>query len=358
MSDDWNDVRSEGGPSRRDATRPTIEQIAVSAERQRRMEKWKALFRGICLLAGVGVVAGGGYLGYRMHQRHQDELERQRLERLQAEKDREETRRKQREEAAARLKAEQEKKAQALAEQRRQQETARAEREKARALAARYRTVKDRLRTATIDYFRNADNSDRPGKVDAETSFLCLFPGDADGGVFYQVRIKPGEASVASRLREDQDPEAVAEDRFTELSTTMPYLIMREYVGSNGSGKSYLVYPKKARRSPTTVKVPRPGSVFNPSKADFGPLYDAVKALGTPHMVFNYRISFNARGLPAPIVLPRVYSFDGEVDRAAVETAVKRTLAELARTNAPLVATLPPLEKLLSIGSISFEPVR
>ncbi|MGN0847770.1 MAG: hypothetical protein ACI4RA_10365 [Kiritimatiellia bacterium] len=338
----------------------TIAQTAAAVSRHRRASERMSLVREVCLVAGMLLLIGGGYFALRAYLDHKAAVERLRHENLMAEKARDEAAdRARREEIATANQRAREEQAREMAERRRRQEEARAAEAAARNRVARFRAVKDLMRAATLDHFRNADDAERPAKVKGEATFLCLFPGDgADGCAFYEVKTNPGGKPSASRIFEDRDPEAVSEEAFGKLAAKKPYLILRDRGGTRNNLKAYLVVPTKARRAASDTPVPDATGVYCPARLDFGELYDAVRALGLSRAAFKYQVEFSAKALSAPVILSKAYTLNDTVTRAAVESAVNRAIRDLARVNRRQAASLPPLEDILAKGALSFRPVR
>ncbi len=346
-------------PEPQKAGRQTIAQTAAAVSRRRRESNRTALIHETLLIIGTLLLVGGSYFAFRAYLRHKAELEERRHENAMAEKARaEEAMRRLREETAAHFQREREKREREVAEQRRRQEEKRAAQEKARSQTARFREVKDVMRGATIDYFRNADDAERPGKVDGEATFLCLFPGGEDGCAFYEVRTVPGQKPAASRLSENKPPVPLPEEEFSRLAATKPYLILRERGKARQDVKAYLVSPSKTRRAAKNIPVPEAAATFSPAKADLGELYDAVHTLGISRLAFKYRVTFSAKELVGGVVLPQILGLDETITRAAVANAVKRDISERARKDRYFAKSLPSVDKLLEKGTLSFTAVR
>ncbi len=346
-------------PESKNVGRPTIEQTAALVSKRRRESERIALAHEILLVIGTLLLVAGSFFAFRHYLRHKSELERQRHENVMAEKARAEAaERVRREETAAYFQREREKRQRELAEQRRQQEERRIAQEKSRSQAARFRAVRQLMRGADVDYFRNAEADERPGKVDGEATFICVFPGGESGYVLYDVRIVPGQPSVVHRLFEDRPPEVLSETAFRNLTATKPYLILRERGGSRAKPKAYLVFPAGSRRTAKSAPVPKGACSYSPAKADLGELYAALEALGVTRLVFRYRVEFFVKLLPAKVILPRTFTLREEVTRGVVEKAVEQAICDLARADRKRAQELPPLDKLLDAGTISFEAVR
>jgi hypothetical protein len=203
---------------------------------------------------------------------------------------------------------------------------------KARRAADRVKSLLAAFRGAEIDYYKNAEDAERPDRVGAEALFVCLMPGGGSGYELYEVRTKADGKMASARLSEKGDPEAVGEKEFGDMLKSVPSLILRDRgqnFASHGGVKAYLLDPTRARRglrgASNTCPPPGADSVFSPSRADFGALYDVARSLGCSRTAFKYKVYLRGGGLADPVFVKEM-GFGEEIGRGALRAAVRKAL--------------------------------
>lgn len=307
--------------------RSTIEQAAKAVSKRKRESERNALMHEVLIVIGTLVVVAVSFYAFRAYLRHKGELERRQHEYVLAEMAKaEEAERRRIADAEAFMKREREKRAKEQAEAerlRKEREERLAAEEKARGIAARFNAVKNMLRGSRIDYFRNAGDADRPSKAAEKSQFICLFPG----GDVYEVVIDPGKPVAAAVLSEKAPPEPVTEEAFARLSAKKPYVIMRDYGEQRIEPKSYLVRPSAMRRnSPKVHPAPSATEEFNPSKVEFGELYDTVRGIGMSRTAFKYGVVFTSKAFPDEVEIPQTFDFGRGLTRANLVREVDRAV--------------------------------
>lgn len=367
-----SDVKGVGVPKGEDRLkggdgyqrRKSIAQAAEAVARHRRENERRALFHEILLIIGGLLIVAACAYGFIAYSRHKAAIEKQKHDQLMAEREREE---KAEEARRAALNAERERQKKEKAEleakrarekeellKKRQQE--REEEQKIRSLHERYVNVQAMLRNSIVDYWKNAPAAERPGASDKAATFVCLFPGSGNGYVFYEIRTEPGKPNRAFKLQDKQEPEPVPEADFNKLCGTSPYLVVRDLgTVSISGGKSYFVYPAGAPRRAKNFAVPDEAGVFNPSKEDFGELYEAIRALNMRRTAFWYRITVKSKALLNPMELPRNVYFGNEVGRQALRESIASELKNMPKRHG---TRLPTADEVLQQGRLIFTAMR
>ena len=156
----------------------------------------------------------------------------------------------------------------------------------------RYGEVMKSFASATIDYWKNAPDSDRPGKSGMPLDFLCLIPDSSGTPLVLELHTAPRMKMVVKRISASLGTVDFSVEEFNNLIKKSPYLIMRE-------NRAYFA---ESRGSALRKSFPFPvdGEV-NPSKDMFGSLYSSMFALKVAKPNFKYGIKFLCKGEPKPI---------------------------------------------------------
>ena len=144
------------------------------------------------------------------------------------------------------------------------------------------------LKFVTIDYWRNAPEQDRPGKSTSPMEFRCVVPDENGRFVFLELRTAPHQPMKIMKVTASAGTVELTQQDFKELTSNNPYLIIRE-------DRAYLSIPKN-RQKTESYPVPAGTDGFNPSKAEFGSLYDVMRRLGMAFPDFSYDVYFMANG--------------------------------------------------------------
>lgn len=149
----------------------------------------------------------------------------------------------------------------------------------------------------TIDYWKNAPATDRPGKSGVPLTFLCLIPDENGQPLILQLHTSPGSKMKVERLSASHGKVDFGLERFNQLVKKTPYLIAREkraYFAKSGADRLNRPFP-----------FPEKGEV-NPSRMDFGALYGVMETLKTAKPKFRYAVKFEVKGESGPIDVAKV----------------------------------------------------
>ena len=144
-----------------------------------------------------------------------------------------------------------------------------------------YNEAVDKFAGVSIAYWKDALPGDRPKKGDLDMDYTALVP-DAQGG-FNVLKIRlSGDNSMKIRRVTPTREVDVPRAEFNKMVETTPFLVMKD-------GRAYYCSAGKPVRR-TGFAVPKKGEDFNPSRLEFGPLYDLVPKSKIAKPAFKYDV--------------------------------------------------------------------
>ena len=200
---------------------------------------------------------------------------------------------------------------------------------------AAYMNAEKDFRGATVDYWRNAPDADRPGKSKLPLQLSALVPTDKGKVALIVMASIPGKKMSYSELSPSAGTVELSKEAFGRLTAETPFLVL------SGTHAYFSSATKKAQ--PTDFPPPTKDAGFNPSRMEFGKLYGEVSRLGLQMGKFRYHVSFNAKGLHAPVDVADV-KFGEEVPYASFVKALEEKGF--------------PGEAVLKLGRVYFKPIK
>ena len=133
----------------------------------------------------------------------------------------------------------------------------------------------------SIAYWKDALPGDRPKKGDPDMDYAALVP-DAQGGFnVLKIRLSGDNSMKIRRITQTREVD-VPRAEFNKMIEATPFLVMR-------AGRAYYCSAGKPVRR-TGFSVPKKGEDFNPSRLEFGPLYDLVPKSKIAKPAFKYDV--------------------------------------------------------------------
>ncbi|MBO7687854.1 MAG: hypothetical protein J6V72_15800 [Kiritimatiellae bacterium] len=133
----------------------------------------------------------------------------------------------------------------------------------------------------SIAYWKDALPGDRPKKGDPDMDYTALVP-DAQGGFnVLKIRLSGDNSMKIRRITQIHEVD-VPRAEFNKMIEVTPFLVMR-------AGRAYYCSAGKPVRR-TGFSVPKKGEDFNPSRLEFGPLYDLVPKSKIAKPPFKYDV--------------------------------------------------------------------
>ena len=165
----------------------------------------------------------------------------------------------------------------------------------------------------SIAYWKDALPGDRPKKGDPDMDYTALVP-DAQGG-FNVLKIRlSGDNSMKIRRITQTRAVDVPRAEFNKMIEVTPFLVAR-------TGRAYYCSAGKPVRR-TGFAVPKKGEKFNPSRLEFGPLYDLVPKSKIAKPAFKYDVFLDHRQFKKKLPVATV-GFDEAVPHERFEAAVR-----------------------------------
>lgn len=168
--------------------------------------------------------------------------------------------------------------------------------------------------TVSIDYWKNAPESDRPAKAGNPMDYYCLIPDKRGKPLVLILHTAPGAKMSVERVSANAGIADFPVDEFNRLSKTSPYLIAREDRAYFAASRSF--------SKPDKFPLPADGKV-NPSKIFFGALYGVMTDLKVAKPGFKYVVRFEGKGDSEPIDVAFV-GFGESVSRKAFEEKISQ----------------------------------
>lgn len=166
---------------------------------------------------------------------------------------------------------------------------------------------------ATVAYWKDAVSADKPSPKGQPLMYTALVP-DAKGGCdFLKILLAGNNSMKVQRIAPPHEVD-VPRAEFNKMVESTPYLVMRE-------GRAYYCSAGKPVRQ-TGFAVPRKGEVFNPSRLEFGALYDLVFKAKLARPAFKYDVFLDHEHLKKKIPVATV-EFGEEVAREFFEAAAR-----------------------------------
>lgn len=133
----------------------------------------------------------------------------------------------------------------------------------------------------SISHWKDALPGDRPKRGDPDMDYTALVP-DAQGGfIVLKIRLS-GDNSMKIRSVTQTRETDVTRAEFNKMIETTPFLVMKD-------GRAYCCPAGKPVQR-AGFAVPKKGEEFNPSRQEFGPLYDLVPKARIAKPPFRYDV--------------------------------------------------------------------
>ena len=176
----------------------------------------------------------------------------------------------------------------------------------------RYGEVVKSFGHVTIDYWKNAPDSDRPGKSGGPLVFHCLIPDSNGTPLVLELHTAPGAKMMIKRISASLGTVDFSVEEFNGLIRKSPYLIMR-------NGRAYFA-ESRGNAFQRKYSFPASGEV-NPSRDMFGSLYNAMFELKVAKPAFKYGVKFLCKGEAEPVYVA-VVGFGENVLRKKFEEKI------------------------------------
>ena len=177
----------------------------------------------------------------------------------------------------------------------------------------------------SIAYWKDALPGDRPKKGDPDMDYTALVPAAQGGFNVLKIRLS-GDNSMKIRCVTQTREVDVPRAEFNKMIETTPFLVMKD-------GRAYYCPAGKPVRR-TGFPVPKKGGAFNPSRLEFGPLYDLVPKSKIAKPAFKYDVFLDHEQFKKKLPVATV-GFGEEVTHELFEVA-----ARAAVDDAKVVAVL------------------
>ena len=200
-----------------------------------------------------------------------------------------------------------------------------------------FNEMEARFTGATLAYWKDALPEDKPVAKGPPLTYAALVPDMRGGCMFLEVRLS-GDNSMKIRKVTRTRAKEVSRAEFNKMIEATPYLVMRE-------GRAY--YCSAGKPAPQTgLPVPAKGKAFNPSRQEFGALYDQVAKAKLPRPTFRYDVFLNLTQFKRKLPVATI-GFGEEVSRDRFEAAARAAVDDDEAVAA-----------MLSFGEVDFSPAR
>ena len=200
-----------------------------------------------------------------------------------------------------------------------------------------FNEMKTRFTGATIAYWKDALPEDKPVAKGPPLTYMALVPDMKGGCMFLEVRLAADNSMKIRKVTRTR-MEEMSRAEFNKMIEATPYLVMRE-------GRAY--YCSAGKPAPQTgLPVPAKGKAFNPSRQEFGALYDQVAKAKLPRPTFKYDVFLNHAQFKKKLPVATV-GFGEEVARDRFEAAARADVDDDEAVAA-----------MLSFGAVDFSPAR
>ena len=135
---------------------------------------------------------------------------------------------------------------------------------------------------ATVSYWKDAASADKPEKNGPALEYTALVPGEKGECILLSLSLASDNSMKVKRITQTRGTVDMSRAEFNEMVENTPYLVMRE-------GRAYYCSAGKPARQ-TGFAVPKKGAAFNPSRQEFGALYDLVSKAKLAKPAFRYDV--------------------------------------------------------------------
>ncbi len=195
--------------------------------------------------------------------------------------------------------------------------------------------------TVSIDYWKNAPESDRPAKAGNPMDYYCLIPDKRGNPLVLILHTAPGAKMSVERVSANAGIADFPVDEFNRLSKMSPYLIAREDRAYFAASRSF--------SKPDKFPLPADGKV-NPSKIFFGALYGVMADMKVAKPGFKYAVRFEGKGGTEPIDVA-VVGFGESVSRKAFEEKISQ------KFGLDISSDSMAIDAILRMGRVQIEPL-
>lgn len=182
---------------------------------------------------------------------------------------------------------------------------------------------------ASLDYWKNAVEADRPAKGKPPLVFVGAVPDGKGGRMLFELTLEKGRPMGVKRLSAAHGATPMAKAEFERQIAGKPYLVVRD-------GRAYYCSAVDGGKVRESYPVPPRGKTFNPSRDEYGPLLDQLVELKVKAPSTRYEIVLELDKFKKRLPVAEI-GFGEDVARASFEKAV-RTLADDAEVCETLLA--------------------
>ena len=155
---------------------------------------------------------------------------------------------------------------------------------------------------------------DKPTAKKPSLDYTALVPDTKGGCIFLKIRLASDNSMKIQKLMRTRQSIEVSRAEFTKMIEKTPFLVMRE-------NRAY--YCSAGKPAPKTgLPVPVKGKPFNPSRQEFGALYDQVCVAKLARPTFKYNVFLNHVQFKQKLLVATV-GFGEEVTRECFEAAAR-----------------------------------
>ena len=181
-------------------------------------------------------------------------------------------------------------------------------------LVDQYSEFERAFRSVAPVYWKDASDADRPAKVGHTLVFRCVAPNRNGDPVFMEIMMPPKGVMSVRRLTVSAGIVKMTKKDFDTLTADTPYLVERE-------GRVYFATPNGWRKTLQPVPVTPLLRSYNPSRLEFGRLYDLIEKNNMVKPTFSYDVFFDMNGSRNSIKIATV-KYGEEVTRALISQKV------------------------------------
>ena len=165
----------------------------------------------------------------------------------------------------------------------------------------------------SIADWKDALPLDKPKKNEPAKDYTALVPDFKGGFHILKIRLS-GDNSMKIRCVTQTREVDMSRADFNKMVESTPFLVQRE-------GRGYYCSARKPVRR-TGFTVPKKGEGFNPSRLEFGPLYDLVPKSKVAKPAFKYDVFLDHKQIKKKISVATV-GFGEAVPHELFETAAR-----------------------------------
>lgn len=186
---------------------------------------------------------------------------------------------------------------------------------------------------ATLDYWKNAVEADKPAKGKPPLVFVGAVPDGKGGRMLFELTLAHGKPLAVKRLSAAHGATSMTKAEFERQVAGKPYLVVRE-------GRAYYCSAVDGGQERDSYPVPSKGKTLNPSRDEYGPLLVQLDELKVKKPSTRYEIILSLDKFKKKLPVAEI-GFGEDVARASFE--------KVART---LVDDVEACETLLSSGKV------